>query len=263
MTHYITSAKNPLITHVKQLVKSTSYRQEYHQTVLDGIHLCDAFLRSGGVPERAFVATESLRNPEVSELLFRLDESTSVVEVPASLYERMSSLEQGAAILFVIFTPEHRIAAQLASDALLLEVVQDPGNVGTLLRTAAAAGVREVYLSEGSASVWSPKVLRAGMGAHFTLDIYENANLASLVTHARVPVLATSLTASRSVYDVALQSPHAWLFGNEGAGVSDELMTLCAEGAVIIPQEEGVESLNVAAAAAVCLFEQRRQRIAP
>ncbi|UTX51159.1 RNA methyltransferase [Candidatus Saccharibacteria bacterium TM7i] len=261
MTNVITSAQNPLIKHIKQLATSAKYRQKNHQTILDGIHLCDAYLRAGFVPEQVIVGTESLRNPEVSGLLFRLDESVPVAEVPSSLYERLSVLEQGVALLFVIALPEKRIAARLEADALLLDTVQDPGNVGAMLRTTAAAGVDEVYLSTGSAAVWSPKVLRAGMGAHFTLRIYENVDLAQLVTNTSVPVVATSLDATQSLYEKDLSAPHAWLFGNEGTGVSEELLKLCEKDTVIIPQTDGVESLNVAAATAVCLFEQRRQRL--
>ena len=260
MNPRITSAQNPYIKHVRQLASSSKYRQKHGQTVLDGIHLCDAYLRAGYVPERVFVGVESLTNPEVSALLFRLDESVSVIEVPTSLYERMSVLEQGVALLFVIAVPEKSDTPALDDDALLLDAVQDPGNVGTMLRTAAAAGVRTVYLSAGSASAWSPKVLRAGMGAHFTLTIHEGVALDSLVKNAKIPVVATSLEATRSLYDVNLTTPHAWLFGNEGAGVSLELLNICKKDAVIIPQTDGVESLNVAAATAVCLFEQRRQR---
>lgn len=229
--------------------------------MLDGVHLCDAYLRAGGIPEQVIVGMDSLTNKEVSGLLFRVDESVPIIEMPESLYERISALEQGIAILFVINLPEKRIAATLSQDALILDRVQDPGNVGTMLRTAAAAGVKEVYLSEGSAQVWSPKVLRAGMGAHFNLDIYEGAELPVLIERATIPVVATSLEATRSLYDADLRTPHAWLFGNEGAGVSSELLKICEKDAIIIPQSDGVESLNVAAATAVCLFEQRRQRL--
>lgn len=260
MTTYITSAQNPFVKHVRQLTEGAKYRQKHQQTVLDGVHLCDAYLRSGGVPLQVVVGVESLKNPEVSEILFRVDESVSVTEVPSSLYERMSTLEQGVALLFVIPIPEKRIAAEVTDSGVLLERVQDPGNVGAILRTASAAGARGVYLSEGSASVWSPKVLRAGMGAHFSLDIYEGTDIRYLVEKAVFPVLATSLDAKRSIYDVDLKYPHAWLFGNEGAGVSAELLSLCEQDTVSIPQTSGVESLNVAAAVAVCLFEGVRQR---
>lgn len=260
MTTYITSAQNPLIKHVRQLAESAKYRQKHQQTVLDGVHLCDAYLRSGAVPLQVIVGVESLKNPEVSEILFRLDESVAVTEVPSSLHERISVLEQGVALLFVIGLPEKRVASEIIDGSVLLERVQDPGNLGAILRTAAAAGVGAVYVSEGSSSVWSPRVLRAGMGAHFGLDVYEGADLKYLVSSTELPVLATSLSAERSIYDVDLKAPHAWLFGNEGAGVSAELMDACRDDTVIIPQASSVESLNVAAAAAVCLFEAVRQR---
>ncbi len=261
MGAYITSAQNPHIQHIKQLATSSKQRQKSKQTILDGVHLADAYLRSGGTPEQVVVATESLTNPEVSEILFRLNDSLDIIEVPLSLFERVSSLEKGVALLFVIAQPAKEQQGELATDALLLDTVQDPGNVGAMLRTAAAAGVKDVYLSSGSASAWAPKVLRAGMGAHFTLTIHEGVDLQALISQASVPVVATSLEASHSLYEKDLTDPHAWLFGNEGAGVSGELLELCKDDAVIIPQSDGVESLNVAAATAVCLFEQRRQRI--
>lgn len=262
MINAITSAKNPLIRHAKQLASSSKYRAENKQTILDGVHLCQAYLRAGFQPRQAIVATESLDNPEVTKLIVLLDEKTPIVQVPGSLYESVSSLDHGVALLFVIDVPENPVdATELSGDAVLLDSVQDPGNVGAMLRTAAAAGVGEVYLSSGSASAWSPKVLRAAMGAHFGLRIFEQVDLKELVTNSGVPVLATSLDADQSLYDIDLRQSTVWLFGNEGAGVSAELQKLCEKNTIIIPQSDAVESLNVAASAAVCLFEQRRQRL--
>jgi TrmH family RNA methyltransferase len=116
-----------------------------------------------------------------------------------------------------------------------------------------------VYCSPGTASIWSPKVLRAAMGAHFVLEIFENVDLADLIRKAEVPVLATSGYASERIYDVDLSGPVAWLLGHEGQGVSDTLLNL-ATHRVVIPHAGAVESLNVAACAAVCFFEQLRQQ---
>jgi TrmH family RNA methyltransferase len=115
-----------------------------------------------------------------------------------------------------------------------------------------------VYCSAGTVFAWSPKVLRAGMGAHFSLQIHEHADLARLLETARVPVLATSSHASASIYDTDLSQPVAWLFGHEGQGVDAELLALASER-VAIPHLGPIESLNVAACAAVCLFEGVRQ----
>jgi TrmH family RNA methyltransferase len=136
--------------------------------------------------------------------------------------------------------------------------VQDPGNVGSILRSAAAAGIKQVYCSAGSAFCWSPKVLRAAMGAHFVLDIFENVDLAALVAGSAVTSLATSGYATRKLYDIDLRQPVAWLFGHEGQGVADDLLGM-ATHQVVIPHLGQVESLNVAACAAVCFFEQVRQ----
>ena len=144
---------------------------------------------------------------------------------------------------------------------MLLDGVQDPGNLGSILRSAAAAGVGQVICGRGTAAAWAPKVLRAAMGAHFVLDIVEHADLRTVIAGAHLPVYATSSHASTSIYATDLAGPCAWLFGHEGAGVSAELAPLVSRE-LTIPQQAGIESMNVAAAAAVCLFEQRRQRLA-
>ncbi len=146
-------------------------------------------------------------------------------------------------------------------DCLLLEEIQDAGNLGSILRTAAAAGVREVHLSRGSAFAWSPRVLRAGQGAHFSLAIREGAALAEVAAAFRGSVVATAPDAPESLFALDLRPPVAWIFGNEGAGISPALAAQATHRAHI-PMPGGAESLNVAAAAAVCLFEAVRQRSA-
>lgn len=258
----ITSAKNPFIKRTRQLATSAKERRSSGLTLLDGIHLCDAYLRAGLEPVSVIVGDSAMSDGEVVAILERLDERAELISVPDSLLASISVVEQGVVIAFVVQVPEAAgDAPKLAGDALLLDGVQDPGNVGALLRTAAAAGIKQVYLGGQTASAWAPKVLRAGMGAQFALDIFEGCDLVDVVKNSTVPVYATSLQAKQSVYQKDLTGASAWLFGAEGRGVSKELTALCGDNAVIIPQADGVESLNVAAAAAVCLFEQRRQRI--
>ena len=148
----------------------------------------------------------------------------------------------------------------LAADAILLDGVQDPGNVGTLLRTAAAAGVRQALLSPGCAAAWSPKVLRAGQGAHFVLAIHEEADLEAFADAYRGTLAVTTLEDSLSLYAAEWQSPLAWVFGAEGQGVRRALLDK-AGLKIRIPMPGAVESLNVGAAAAVCLFEAVRRRL--
>jgi TrmH family RNA methyltransferase len=141
----------------------------------------------------------------------------------------------------------------------MLESLQDPGNLGSMLRTAVAAGIRQVFLGPGCVFAWAPKVLRAGQGAHFGLSIHERAALPLLAARFPGLVVATDPHADASLYDLDLTGLVAWVFGGEGTGVSPELAARATVRARI-PMPGPAESLNVAAAAAVCLFEQVRQR---
>ena len=124
---------------------------------------------------------------------------------------------------------------------------------------AAAAGIQEAWLSTDCADPWSPKVLRAGMGAHFVLTVRAHADLVECLSAFQGTVLATALDGATDLYDLDLRGPSAWVFGSEGAGVSSPVMSIATQK-VLIPMPGAVESLNVGAAAAVCLFEQVRQR---
>ena len=183
----------------------------------------------------------------------------SCLVLPDALFGALSQVEHGVDLLFEIDTPESGHMRPLRQSAVLLDNLQDPGNLGSILRSAAAAGIETAYCSPGTAFAWSPKVLRAGMGAHFLLTIAENVDLAALIGAATVPVIATSSHADAPLYALDLKEPVAWLFGHEGQGVAPELLQL-ATHRVGIPQPGTIESLNVAASAAVCFFEQVRQR---
>ena len=141
---------------------------------------------------------------------------------------------------------------------VLLEAIQDPGNLGTMLRSATAAGVDAVYLSAGCADAWSPKVLRGGMGAHFATQIIEQADLIAIAQAFDGIVCATALDAPNSLFHTDLTGKVGFAIGNEGAGLSAPLraVTKCA---ITIPMPGQIESLNAAAALAVCVFERVRQ----
>lgn len=256
---HITSTHNEIYKNLLRLASSSKHRKRSGQTLLEGVHLCESYLEQVGRP-LMYVYTDNAKETEEVAKIIEVCEAKSVsgVLLGESNFQAISNLEHGTGLIFLVNIPAPTTPIGLAGTALLLEDVQDPGNMGTMLRTAAAAGVTEAYVSSGSVSAWSPKVLRAGMGAHFALRIYENVDLAGVIAGAKVPVLATSLVASQSIYEKDLSQSVAWLFGNEGAGVSKELLSLKVEQ-VIIPQNPRVESLNVAASAAVCLFEQYRQ----
>lgn len=259
----ITSAQNPQFKDIKALATQAKTRRLSNKAIIEGVHLAESWFGAGLVPEQGVVSEAALANPEVGALIRRAQQSgVPFLQVSDQLFHSLSGVDNGVGVLFVVATSGAvGVPSALASSAVLLDAVQDPGNVGTILRTAAAAGVKEVYCGPGTASVWAPKVLRAAMGAHVALTIYEEVDLARLIEDATVRVLATSLDATQTLYETDLSTPAAWLLGNEGQGVSPHLLGGNVTK-IIIPQTPGVESLNVAAATAVCLFEQRRQLLA-
>ena len=256
----ITSRDNPFYKELKHLAGSSQALRRAGRSLLDGVHLCQTYLDLVGQPVHCVVSEGALANPEVGAIVARVEDGRApVTALPDALFGALSQVEHGIHLLFLVDTPRPVQPAALVESAVLLDGVQDPGNAGSILRSAGAAGVKQVYCSPGTASIWSPKVLRAAMGAHFVLEIFENVDLPDLVRAARVPVLATSGYASDAIYDVDLNRHVAWLLGHEGQGVSDTLLNL-ATHRVVIPHAGAVESLNVAACAAVCFFEQARQR---
>lgn len=259
----ISSNQNPILKKLKMLQSSTKYRREVGQTFLEGIHLADSFLKAGLVPEYCVVSEDSIENSEVQQIIDQLDEmKIGSVSLSASQFRAISSVEHGIGIGLVISIPTVQKLDLLVENSLLIDDVQDPGNLGAILRTAAAAGVSKIYCSQATTSAWSPKVLRAAMGAHFGLEIFENVELADTIQNSKIPIYATTLSGQTTLYDTDLKTNCAWLFGNEGQGVSSQLLEQNNVTEVSIPQHSQVESLNVAAAVAVCLFEQRRQQMA-
>jgi RNA methyltransferase, TrmH family len=183
-----------------------------------------------------------------------VSQARRVVVVPDALMKTLSTLESPPRIGALLGLPAE---AALASQAfsVVLDRLQDAGNVGSILRSAAAFGVQQVLAIKGTAALWSPKVLRAGMGAHFALQLVEGLSPDDL-DPLQVPLLATSSHAGLVLGQAALPHPCAWVLGHEGRGVDEALMARCAH-TVSIPQPGGEESLNVAAAAAICLFASR------
>lgn len=257
----VTSPHNEAYKNLKRLATSAKHRRQTGQTILEGIHLCQSYLQHVGRPLACIYTDVAASNAEVASIIDKCQQSgVRTMLLGEANFNKISSLDNGVGIAFLIEIPKMKQPGALADGALLLDGVQDPGNMGTIIRTAAAAGLSDIFISNDSSSAWSPRSLRAGMGAHFVMNIYEGSDLSRLIADSQMQILATSLEASSSVYDVDLARPTAWLFGSEGGGVSDELMSL-GVAQVIIPQNHKVESLNVAASVAVCLFEQQRQRI--
>lgn len=227
--------------------------------MLEGEHVVEVYAARYGAPDALIVSDEALTRPEVRSLAERLSDRAMIV--PAALFGELATLPAGVGVMAVVAPPVAGVPAP-SGFCLMLDDVQDPGNVGSMLRSAAAAGIKRVLLSKRCAFAWSPKVLRAGQGAHFCVDIHEDVELsewAMAYRQAGGTVVAAVAAGGEDLYAATLGGQVALAVGNEGAGLSQSLLAL-ATTRVSIPMRAAVESLNVAAAAAVVLFECVRQR---
>ncbi len=254
---HITSRDNPLFKELKKLASSARQRGKSAQALLDGAHLVQACLDAGVQPLQVLVNAAGAQDGEIAALLKRLS-GAPVIQLDDSLFGELTELKTPSGILVLISQPQGQPDPARSRFALLLEDIQDPGNLGSMIRTAAAAGCDAVFLSKGCADAWSPRVLRAGMGGHFALALQESADLLAVARAFSGQVYAAALGAHKKLYDCDLHGKLAFAIGTEGAGLSSSLLEVCQPA--VIPMPGRVESLNAAAAAAVCLFEAARQR---
>ena len=242
----ITSRDNPLLKELRRVAQDNTAYRKAGRFWVEGDHLCSAALQRGLKPA---VAVFSEDYWPIAPVQYAQAAIKSIV-VPAPLFRELSGLESPAGVGFVVDLPvETTFLADVST--VILDRVQDAGNVGSILRSAGAFGFRQVVALKGSAALWSPKVLRAGMGAHFGLHLLEGLSLEDLLT-LKVPIVVTSSHQGELIQNLRLPQPCAWAMGHEGQGVCPELMAR-ASVHVRIGQPGGEESLNVAAAAAICL----------
>lgn len=258
MIQTISAKDNPKLKQLRSVLEQASARKKLAQTVLEGAHLLESYLQQQQQPLAVFTTEQGFHHHENQTALAQLD--CPIYLLPEHLYQQLSTLKHSTPLMASIALPSPPATWQRRQDCLILDRIQDPGNVGTLLRTAGATGVRQIITTEGTASIWSPRVLRAAMGAHFSLTIFESVDYSHILSGFDIPLFATSSHRPQSIYQLDLRQPCVWILGNEGQGVHSSLLQQAQ--AVTIPQPGGQESLNVAIAGAVCLFEMTRQRMA-
>jgi TrmH family RNA methyltransferase len=243
----IASRDNALFKDLRRLAQdNTGYRRQ-GRIWLEGDHLCRAALARGIVPVMSVFAAAHWPEAQAGEFAAAAGRNVVIAD---PLWAQLSGLESPAPMAFVLELPASPEVTP-GAPAVVLDRLQDAGNVGSVLRSAAAFGFTQVIALKGTAALWSPKVLRAGMGAHFAMQLIEGAAPEALDTLA-LPLLATSSHRGEWLHRAALPWPCAWAFGHEGQGIGAELEAR-ATACVRIAQPGGEESLNVAAAAAVCL----------
>ena len=251
----INSADNPHFKSLLKLAHSSRERRLAGYSLLDGIHLLQAYQSHHGAPEQLIVSCTGADHPEIQALLHH---APSVLLLSDSLFKQLSSVATPTGIIAVIKTPRTTALPAALATCVMLEDVQDPGNLGSILRSCAAMAIKQIFLSKQTVNAWSPRVLRAGMGAHFNIEIYERVDLIALAQAYPGRVLVAQSNAKETVFNTDLSGNVVLVFGNEGAGVSAALMQY-AHASIAIPMSAATESLNVAAAAAVFLFERMRQ----
>ncbi len=253
---HISSRDNPIWKSLVRLCHSGRERRKQAKCVLEGAHTIRSYRERFGDPEWLIVDAEAAGDSEVRSLTGVVGDSRIIV-ADRRLFAELAQTATPTGVLAIASTPRPSSSAPGPFN-LVLEDIQDPGNVGTILRIAAAAGASHVFLTPGCAFAWSPKALRAAQGAHFYVTIVENADIAQLAQAFDGTVVAAQPRAPTPVFDADLRGRLMLLVGNEGAGLS-----VAALGAatlqVAIPMPGGFESLNAAVATAVCVFEKVRQ----
>ena len=254
---HIISRDNGVFKQLKKLADNTRERRQTGKTLLDGVHLIDAYITSFGLPE-LLIIPEGQSSTEATGLIQALVDGDEVptVMLTTLMFAELTPVASPTGILALVKIPEI-VPPESPNFVLMLEDIQDPGNLGAMLRSAAAAGVEVVYLSTGSADVWSPKALRGGQGAQFALPLIERADLLEVAGSFNGLTLATTMD-GECLFDQNLTGSVAFMVGNEGAGLSPNLLGM-AHQRVAIPMSNKIESLNATAAATVCLFERVRQ----
>ena len=253
---HIISRDNPVFKQLKKLSENSRERRAEGKTLLDGVHLIESYCEAFGEPE-LIIIPEGKSSAEANALMQQL-EHVNTMMLPTLIFAELTPVASSTGILALVKTPQIAPLSEVKF-ALMLEDIQDPGNLGSMLRTALGAGVQAVYLSKGCTDAWSPKCLRGGQGAQFLLPIFEGVNIVETMQNFAGNTYATTLDGS-SLYAQDLSQPTAFIIGNEGAGLSDKVVQ-AATHQISIPMQQNLESLNAAAAAAVCLFERSRQLI--
>jgi RNA methyltransferase, TrmH family len=256
----IRSRDNTHFKYLKGLVAGGGRAKNQCEALIDSVHVIESCL-AADMPIRELILTDSsIENPVVTDLVARMSPMITI-GITTAMFRDMTQQPSPVGVAVVIDIPKNQTESAFEQgDAMALDGVQDAGNVGSLLRVAACSGVRTVVLGEGCAGAWSSKTLRAGQGAHFSLQLIEGVNLPGWLEEQKRPVIGATGDAKCSIYEADFSLPSIWVFGSEGRGLSGAVRKRL-DTAVSIPMVSTMESLNVGAAAAVCLYERFRQRM--
>jgi TrmH family RNA methyltransferase len=252
------SKDNPRVRRWAKLARDARLRRSERCALIEGAHLVSAWLDRHGPPAALIASEAGLEKPEIAQLVRRC--GLQAVMLDDRLFRAVADVESPAGIAAEIRIPSSGAALETSPSCVFLEAIQDAGNVGAILRSAAAFGVRDAVLSRGCADAWSPKALRAGMGGQFVLNVVGHVDLEEEIEKFDGSTLCTVARGGVHLGQVELGARVGWIFGAEGRGVGERIAAL-ATARVTIPMPGAMESLNVAAAAAICLYETARRSL--
>ncbi len=260
-TTVLRSRDNPRVRRWRRLIAERQARRRAGRAWIEGTRLIAAYLDACGPPAALILSSEAASRPEIMALVARA--AIEPVVLAAPIFAELADTETPQGIAAEITIPQAPEASVLPAQCVFLDGVGDPGNLGTILRSAAAFAIPEIVLGGGCADPWSPKVLRAAMGAHFALRLSQTAKLAERFAAFPGERICAVAQGGTPLHTLDLRSRHAWVFGSEGRGVRDAVAAAATRRARI-PMAATSESLNVAVAASICLYEAARQRgVAP
>jgi TrmH family RNA methyltransferase len=252
MSAILRSRENPRVKRWAKLANDGRFRRQERRALVEGPHLVGEALRAGLEPVALIVSEAGLERPEIRAFLGKRE----AVVLADRIFGIVADAETPPGIAAEIEIP--RMGGDIGKPAVFLEGVQDPSNVGAIVRSAAAFGAGEVVLDRHCADPWSPKALRAGMGGHFKLALRQVANLEKAIEAFTGTTVCTVATGGALLKDSKPKGRLGWIFGAEGRGVSEAVARRAALK-VTIPMAPGTESINVAAAAAICLYQAYSQ----
>ena len=266
MSEIITSSQNKFIK-LAAALKQKKQRDELQLFVVEGMRLVEEAVKSNWLVETCIYTTDALGQARAREIITKLESTTChMMQVPATLYEKITDTKEPQGIMAIVKKYTHKLSDVMVNEKqpflLVLDELQDPGNVGTMIRTAVAAGCTGVLLTQGCTDVFSNKAVRGSMGSIFHVPIIEGLTISEIVTFMQeygITILATSLESANVYFTVDFNKPIAIVFGNEGNGVNHQFLEQAQER-LYVPLLGHVESLNVASCAAAILYEVVRQR---
>lgn len=255
----ITSIQNTLIKNIVQLQKKKSARKKQGLFVVEGIRAVNEIPVS--VEVMHYITTPEVKGEEIKNLV-----ANKWIVVTEEIYKAISETQSPQGAMAIVKMPEYSLEEMhIKKDGfyLVLENLQDPGNLGTIIRTAHAFNVDGVFLTKGTVDLYSPKVVRATMSSLFHVPVimdYEISEYMHALNSAGITTYATHLSdTAKSIYETKFEGGVALIIGNEGNGISDEVKKT-VEKHIIIPMPGGCESLNASVATSICLYEVMRQR---